>query len=182
MRLAQGDLEHLPGLSAGVRHPALAEHVLAALERRERERAVHVGPGPDQDRLDIIVLEELPPVRVGAGNAEGVGHTLARLQAPVRHRDDLALRYAPESGDLDILHIGAGADQPHPDRVLPGSPSALAPRRAHRRRGQGGRGERERAARGEEVSPVHARGVGLAFHGFLLGQRVCTIGQVHLIR
>ena len=178
--MALGGLQHLPGLPGGVRHPALAEHVLSAFERGERDCAVHVGPGADQDRFDVFVLEQLPPVRVGARDAELVGHAPARFQAPVRHREDLALRLTPETGDLDVPDVGAGADQSHADGVLPGP--LRASRRARRRRGQRSCGERERAARGEEVSPVHARGVGLAFHGFVLGRRARTIGRIHLTR
>ena len=60
--MAARDIEHCLRLDRVHRHAGLAEHVLARLQRRYRERGVHVGPGPDAHRVDVLVVDDLRPV------------------------------------------------------------------------------------------------------------------------
>ena len=43
---------HALGFAGVHGHPGLGQHVLARVKRRQRDRAMQVGPGPDHDRVD----------------------------------------------------------------------------------------------------------------------------------
>ena len=50
--------------------PGFGQHMLAGLQGRERDRAVQVGPGADDDRVDGGIGDELFPGVVHARHVE----------------------------------------------------------------------------------------------------------------
>ena len=50
-------------------HARFGQHVLAGRERRTCDFTVHVGPGPDAERIDLRVIDRVPPVRIGFGDS-----------------------------------------------------------------------------------------------------------------
>ena len=111
-------LEHPPPLGRVHPHPRLAEHVLAVLERGQRDLAVHVRPRPDADRVDVAGPHDVPPVLVDAGDAELARDALARLLRPVGHGDELDPRQGPEPRDVPDTGVVAGAHESHADRLV----------------------------------------------------------------
>ena len=56
-------VEHPLGLAGVHRHPGLGQDVLAGVERRQGDRAVQVGPGADDDGVDLVVVDQVLPAR-----------------------------------------------------------------------------------------------------------------------
>jgi len=88
----------------------LAQHVAAAVERRERDRAMHVRPGADQHRVDVLRGEQLLPVRIRLRNRELGRGALARLERAIRDGDDLDVRHLAQARHVHRGHDAAGAD------------------------------------------------------------------------
>src|SRR2546426_6881373 len=78
--------------------------------------AVHVGPGPDADGVDVAGADEVPPVRVDPGDPELLRDALARLLRPVRdrHQVDVGLLLKPRN--VTAAGVVAGADEAHAER------------------------------------------------------------------
>ena len=55
---------HPLGLGHGVRERFLAQHVLAGLERRDGDLGVRVAGSADVDQVDVVPLDQRPPVRL----------------------------------------------------------------------------------------------------------------------
>ena len=58
------------GLGRGQAQPRLGQDVLAGLQGRGRDGAVQIGPGADDDGVDVAVGNQFLPVAVGARDAE----------------------------------------------------------------------------------------------------------------
>src|SRR5207247_8467351 len=99
-------------------NPGLAEDVLAVLERGQRDRAVHVGPGADTDGVDVAGAHEVPPVVVHRRDAELARDALARLFGAVGDRDQLDAGERPEPGDVPATGVVARAHEAHADRPV----------------------------------------------------------------
>ena len=113
-----GRVQHLPRLRRRRRHAGLAEHMLARLQRGEGQRAVHIGPGADADRLYGRVFQQLAPTVVDGGDVELVGHDPPRLAGAVGHRHNLDAVNLVEAGDVPVAGIAARADQPDSDAFV----------------------------------------------------------------
>ena len=109
--MAARDVEHRLRLDRVHRHAGLAEHVLARLQRRYRERGVHVGPGPDAHRVDILVVDDRRPVVVYPRDAEGFRHPAPGSERAVGDRDHVHSLQGLESGNVATGGVRAGADQ-----------------------------------------------------------------------
>ena len=66
-------LGHRLGLGHAVGQRLLAEHVLAGLERGDRDLGVGVAGGADVDQVDVVALDDPPPVGLGGRPAEPAG-------------------------------------------------------------------------------------------------------------
>ncbi len=64
---------HLLGLLDGVRQRLLAQHVLARLERSDRDLGVAVARRADVHQVDVVAPDQRPPVGLDRGPAEAVG-------------------------------------------------------------------------------------------------------------
>ena len=58
-------------------HAGLAQHVLASLERRDRDWRMQIGPGADAHGIDRLIGDDVPPMIGGAGNALLLGRPRA---------------------------------------------------------------------------------------------------------
>ena len=68
---------------------------------------------------------------IGLRDVELRGDALARRQARVRHRHQLAFGDAAERGDHHVAHVLTGADDPDADHTLLNAGSTGAKRRRH---------------------------------------------------
>ncbi len=99
---------HLPRLLEVHGHSGFGEQVLARRERFERDGAVHVRPGADADRIDVLVAHQRPPVIEDLGYAELLGHPLARLLGAVAHGDNLHTVDGLKTRNVAGARVGAG--------------------------------------------------------------------------
>ena len=120
-----GGLDHLPAFPDAPGGRLLDVHVLARLAGPDRLQGVPVVLGGEADRVDRLVVEQLPLVGVGLelqARQIGIG-----LRGPV----ELALIAIADRGDLDVVrlfedrqaadvrpHAPAQADQAHADPLV----------------------------------------------------------------
>ena len=110
--------EHLPPLGGVHGHARLAEDVLALLEGGQGDLAVHVGPGSDADRVDVLGLHDLPPVSLHPADAELPGDALARFLAAVGHGHQLDAGLRLELRNVMELGVLARPHETHTDRSV----------------------------------------------------------------
>ena len=103
--------QHLFGLRGVVRHPRLAEHVLARRERGRGELEMAVGPGADADGVDGGVVEQLLDALRDARDAVFRGHGLAARARAVDDVDDLDIIDLAKAGNVSQPLIAACPDQ-----------------------------------------------------------------------
>jgi len=103
--------QHFPRLGPVHRHARFAKNMLAGLERGDRERRVHVGPGADADRIHRVVREHFLPVGRHVWDPEFIGDLLRRRRRPVCDGYDLDAFLFLETGNVAASGIAAGADQ-----------------------------------------------------------------------
>ena len=103
--------QHLFGLRGVVRHPRLAEHVLARRERGRGELQMAVGPGANADGVDGGVVEQLFDALRDARDAVFRGHGLAARPRAVHDVDDLDIIDLVEAGNVSQALIAACPDQ-----------------------------------------------------------------------
>src|SRR5438477_387737 len=86
--------------------------------RREHELGVHVGPGPDADRVDVGCRDHLAPLARHAREAELLRDLLARFLRAVgdRHQLDPGLRL--QLGDVMTAAVVSGAHEAYADRLV----------------------------------------------------------------
>ena len=96
-------------LAEVVGHGLLAQHVLAALERRARQLVVRVRRRDDVDDVDVGARDQRLPVVGRLGDAEVGGVRLGALAVDVADGDDLAARVALPAGN-----VGMRAQAPAP--------------------------------------------------------------------
>src|SRR5262249_590254 len=80
--------------------------------------AVHVGPRPDADRVDVRRLHELTPIVVDLLDAELLGDALARFLRAVGDRDEVDPGQLLESRNVPLPGVLAGAHEPHTDGLI----------------------------------------------------------------
>ena len=73
-----GGVVHRGGFGEGVRQGLFAQDVLARCQGGDRDRRVHVAGRGDVDQVDVVALDQRPPVRLGGGPAEAAGRRLRR--------------------------------------------------------------------------------------------------------
>ena len=115
--LARG-FEHLPALGGVHGHARLAQHVLAGLERGNRELGVHVRPRADADRVDIRRADHVAPVGRDTRDPELFRYLLAGFLRAVRDRHDLDPGLGLELGDVMKTAVASGADEAYADRFV----------------------------------------------------------------
>ena len=71
--MGPGSGEHVAGFRGGGRHAGFGEHVLSSFQGRQSHGAVHVRPGADAHGVDVVVVQQLPPVPVYRRNVELIG-------------------------------------------------------------------------------------------------------------
>ena len=103
--------EHPMGFGRGHRHPRFREDVLAGFECGQRDRAVQVGPGADDDGVDPRVGDQVFPAVERARDAELAGRRRRGLRPAVADGDDLDLGDRPQAGDVTRSGVGPGADE-----------------------------------------------------------------------
>ena len=129
-RVAARSRQHGARLGPIQRHARLAEHVLATLQRGDRDRRVHVRPGADADRVDLIVLDHRHPVCGNPRDGEFVRHALRGSGRPVGHHLDRDARLRQQPRYVPKPRVAAGADHADPNSIfrhgcfLPGCPGA----------------------------------------------------------
>ena len=90
-------VEHALGFAGVQGHAGLGQHVLARVEGRQRDRAMQVGPGPDHDRVDFGIGDQVFPVAIHLGNVELTGEPRRRFAAAVADRRRCERRGSPET-------------------------------------------------------------------------------------
>ncbi len=119
-----GGANHVLGLLHRVGERLLAQHVLARLERRHRDLGVGVTGGADVDDVDVVALEQAPPVGLDGLPAEAVRRVVRRgLVASGDSRETRDRRGVEvAAGVAPGLRVGAPhegvADHPHPEDRL----------------------------------------------------------------
>jgi hypothetical protein len=81
-----GGLRHRRGLVAAARERALAQHVLARFERRDRHRRVQEVRSAHVDRVDVVAIEQLLDAAVGVRDAELLGDARGLLAIAIDER------------------------------------------------------------------------------------------------
>ena len=118
VRLLARGLEHAPAFGRVHRHARFAEHVLAGLERGDRQLGVHVRPRADADRVDVRCPDHLPPVARDARDPELLRHALARFLRSIGDRHDLHPGLRLQLGDVMTAAVVSGAHEPYADRFV----------------------------------------------------------------
>lgn len=92
MRALLGGPQHATCLGSVHAHPCLGEHMLAGFQCRQRDRAMQIRPGADDDRINVRARHHLLPVVVDVEPAVLPGDGGAGLGAAVAHSHDLDVR------------------------------------------------------------------------------------------
>src|SRR5581483_871468 len=111
VRVLAGGGEHAVGLGGAEAQPGLGQDVLAGGQGGEQDRAVQVGPGADEDGVDVGVGDDLLPVGVGARDVVLAGDGGGGLGPAVADGDEVDVRQGEQAGDVPRARVGAGADQ-----------------------------------------------------------------------
>ena len=109
-------VDHLGREVARHREGLLAEDVLAARERRHRDRVVEVVRHADRHDVEVVAGHEVVPVGVEVGHAVGGAELLQPLGLLTGERDHPRARQALEGGEVGAPGE-AEADHPHPELV-----------------------------------------------------------------
>ena len=110
VRVLTGRVQHHVSLVGVHRHARFAEHVLVALQRVQRGRAMQVRPRPDTDGIGVIGLDQLQPVVVDLGDAELTRHAFPGLAGAIGDADDLHVLDRPKARDVFCARVRARAD------------------------------------------------------------------------
>ena len=113
--VAAGRLDHVVALCKREGHGLLDEHVLASVERVDREAVVELVAEGDGDGIDFVVLEQLGVVGIGAGDLVAIAELAAGRFKEIGSGDDfdvwerldgVAVRpgNSAESDDSDAEH------------------------------------------------------------------------------
>src|SRR6202011_1423107 len=78
------------------------------------DRAMHVRPGADDDRVDLLVLDQVLPAREDLRDIEFARHPRGRLAVQVADSRDPDARDRRKSGDVTLPGDLPGADDPDP--------------------------------------------------------------------
>src|SRR5215813_14639062 len=128
MRPALRRRQHVAGLLGCRSHAGLGQHVFALLQRRQGERAVQVGPGPDADGIDRIVIQQFLPVVINPGNVELLCYTMTRLAAAIDHPKELHPFNLAKARDVAVADVPTCTDKTDANFFLshatPPSPSS----------------------------------------------------------
>ncbi len=103
--------EHLVGLRRVQAHACLGEDVLAGSQCRQRDRRMQIGPGADDDGVDVRVVDEIFPGGEAAGNGEFPCHCRGGFEATVGDGDNLDVRDSAEARNVPGFHVRACADE-----------------------------------------------------------------------
>ena len=116
--MTAGCLHHPLRLGRVEAHARFGEDVLAGCQRRQRDRAVQVRPGADDDSVHVAVGDHLFPVGIGARDVEGARCGLGRFGPAVAHGDDVHVGDGPEARNVSSARVGPGSDQPDTQRLI----------------------------------------------------------------
>ena len=109
--------DHVARLLSRDRHGLLAHHVLARLERGDRDLTVRDVPGADVDHIEARVVHDVVPVR---------GDVRVRGSIPLAGLLGTLLDQVAERDDVNLVRDGCEARQvlAHPDEPEPDDPYA----------------------------------------------------------
>ena len=99
------------GLGGVETEPGFGEHMLAGLQGGQRDRAVQIRPGADDDGVNVAAIDQFLPVFIAARNAKLTGGGGRGSRPTVTHGHDFDIRECPQAGDVPQLHVGPDADQ-----------------------------------------------------------------------
>src|SRR5205823_2299441 len=93
-----------------------------------RDRAVEIGPGADDDSVDLVRLDEVFPVLEDARDLELACHPGGGVAVLVADADNLDPRQRLEAGKVPCAGNRPRADDADADHALPHAPPVLSPR------------------------------------------------------
>ena len=85
--------------------------MLAGVQGGQRDRAVQVGPGADDDGVEVRIGDQVLPVLEDLRDAVLSGDGLGRGRPPVADGDDVHVREGPEAWDVTGPRVGPRANQ-----------------------------------------------------------------------
>src|SRR5215475_5412524 len=118
MRSAPRRLQHIAGLLGCRSHAGLGQHMFALFQRRQGERAVHIGPGPDADGVDRIVFQQFLPVVINPRNVELLCYTMTRLAAAIDNPKELHPFDLAKARDMAVAYVPTCADKTYANFFL----------------------------------------------------------------
>ncbi len=92
-------------------HARLAQDMFTALEGRQGNRTVQVGPGAHDHGVDIGIGHQVLPAFKSLGDAKFTGGGGRRGRASIANCHNFHLVDATEPRDMPGPHVVAGADQ-----------------------------------------------------------------------
>ena len=105
--------QHVVRLGGVHRHTCLTKHMLAGAKRGQRYRVMHVRPGPDDDGVDAIIVDQVSPRPVDGCYLEPTSHCSGGIEGPITDGGYLHALDRKEPGDVAILSILPSADDPY---------------------------------------------------------------------
>jgi len=106
-----GCLDHRLGFVGPARQRALAQHVLAGFECRDRHRRVQVVRGADVDRVDVVGFEQVVEPIAGPLDLELLRDPVGLLGIAVDQSDQIHALHLLQGGDVIDLGRTTDSDQ-----------------------------------------------------------------------
>jgi hypothetical protein len=92
-------------------HAGFGQDVLAGREGADRDGAMQVRPGTDDDRIHVRIGDQVLPLVKRPGNAELPSRSGCRLGPTVADRHDFDAANGLEARDVPEAGVTPGADQ-----------------------------------------------------------------------
>ena len=99
-------------------HPRLRKNVLVCIKGSQRDWAVEVRPGADDDGIDLGIGDQLFPVAVSLGDVEFPGDLGGGFAAPIADSHHADARNGLETGKVPRSRNLAGPDDSDADLVV----------------------------------------------------------------
>ena len=109
--------QHLFGLVQVHGHAGLAEAVFAGPQGGDGVFPVPVGPGADEDGIDVVASQQGLPGLLDVWNAEISGHRLGAGAAAVGDGDDINTVDGRQAGEMFDAADAAGTDETDANRI-----------------------------------------------------------------
>lgn len=108
--------QHAMGLGGIHAHPGFGEHVLTGIEGAQRDGAMQVRPGADDNGIDVRARHDFFPVMVDVDSAQLMGHGGGGFGPAVAHGHNRDVRTRKQPRNVPQTRVGASADQSHSQR------------------------------------------------------------------